>query len=112
MPTSSIYFFVMNFYWSLANLINLIGLPPHTWLAGTTLPGGTTLLGRIIEPSSSLAPSKMTELAPTKTPLPILQLYSVHPAEITAVGPTSSSAESPEGKQEAVWRTQLSPIET
>jgi hypothetical protein len=45
------YCFVTNFYCYWANRINLIGLPPQTWLAGTTLPGGTTLFGRIIAPS-------------------------------------------------------------
>jgi hypothetical protein len=44
-----------------------IGFPPQTCIAGTTLPGGTTLFGNIIAPFYMMAPYKMTELAPTCT---------------------------------------------
>jgi hypothetical protein len=42
-----------------------------------TLPGGTTELGPITHPFSSLAPSKITLLCPTKHSSSIVQEYNV-----------------------------------
>jgi hypothetical protein len=60
----------MYFYCYFAKRTNFIGFPPHTWFAGTTLPGGTTLFGSRTAPSYMRAPSKITQLDPTKTPVP------------------------------------------
>jgi hypothetical protein len=63
--------------------INLIGLPPHTCIAGTTLPGGTTLFGVIMAPYSITAPYKTTELCPIKAFYFKMHEYKVDPCWTT-----------------------------
>lgn len=90
--------------------MNFIGFPPHTWLAGTTLPGGTTLFGNIIAFDSILAPSRITVFAPINAESSIVQLYNVQPEPTITPASIFKSAFKPEGREEAVCNTQLSPI--
>jgi len=67
------------------------GFPAHNYPDGINLPGGTTELWPIAQPTyffnfdlpfSSLAPSKITHLNPTYTSSSIVHEYSVEPLEI------------------------------
>lgn len=79
---------------------------------GTKRPGGTTLLGAIMAPSSMMAPSKMTELYPMNARYFKIQEYNVHPFCTTQSSCIYKWALKPEEEEAAVCRTQLLPMLT
>lgn len=90
--------------------MNFIGLPPHTCIAGTNLPGGTTLLGAIIAPYYIIAPSNTTELYPINALYFNIHEYKVHPFCTTQSSWIYNLADIPDDVDAAVCKTQLLPI--
>lgn len=92
--------------------MNFIGLPPHTCIDGTTLPGGTTLFGAIIAPCYTIAPYNITEFCPIYAFYFKMHEYKVHPCWITTSSSIISEDDNPEDTDAAVCSTQLFPMHT
>ena len=55
------------------SLMKTHGFPPHIYLVGISLPGGTTDPANNYAAFSILAPSRTTHLSPIRTSFPIVQ---------------------------------------